>query len=144
MEAGYTHLDTAAVYQNEEVVGAALAECFSKGKKREEIFVTTKLYHDKFDDVEGAIKESLTKLGLDYVDLYLIHWPMMYYAKKPLHQLWPDMEALVEKGLTKSIGLSNFNTQLIFDLLSYAKIKPVANQIELNPQCTQTEIVKFL
>jgi len=85
------------------------------------------MWHDKFHDVEGGLRESLGKLGLDHVDLYLIHWPMMFYAKRPLHQLWPDMEALVEKGLTKSIGVSNFNTQLLWDLMSYCKIKPVVN-----------------
>jgi len=65
MTAGYTHIDTAMIYKNEEVVGAALAECFEKGKKREEIFVTTKLWHSQYADVEGAMRESLKKLGLD-------------------------------------------------------------------------------
>lgn len=146
MTAGYAHIDTAMIYKNEEVVGAALAECFQKGKKREDIYVTTKLWHTQYADVEGAMRESLKKLGLDYVDLYLIHWPLMYYSdpQKPLHVLWPEMEALVSKGLTKSIGVSNFNTQLIWDLLTYAKIKPVCNQIELNPQNPQVDLVKFL
>ena len=110
MEAKYCHVDTASIYGNEKVVGQALKECFSKGKKREDIFVTTKLWHTQYYDPELAIKESLKRLGLEYVDLYLIHWPMMYYAKKPLHKLWPDMENLVDKKLAKSIGLSNFNT----------------------------------
>ena len=75
------------------------------------------------------MKESLTKLKLDYVDLYLIHWPANYFStpKKPMHELWREMESLVDKGLTKSIGLSNFNTQLILDILTYAKHRPVAN-----------------
>ena len=110
MKCGYAHLDTATIYRNEEVVGEALAESFAQGKKREDIFVTTKLWQTDFDNVEGAIRESLGKLKLDYVDAYLVHWPAMYFAKKPLHVLWPEMEALVEKGLTKSIGVSNFNT----------------------------------
>jgi diketogulonate reductase-like aldo/keto reductase len=80
MTAGYTHIDTAMIYKNEEVVGEALAECFQKGKKREDIFVTTKLWHSQYADVEGAMRESLKKLGLDFVDLYLIHWPMGYYS----------------------------------------------------------------
>lgn len=77
----------------------------------------------------------MKKLGVDYIDLYLIHFPLGFYAepRKPLHILWAEMEALVEKGLVKSIGVSNFNTQLIWDLLTYCKIKPVVNQIELNP-----------
>jgi len=84
---------------------------------------------------------------MEYVDLYLIHWPSGYYAKptpKPLHVMWAQMEDLVAKGLTKSIGVSNFNTQLIWDLLSYAKIPPVVNQIELNVICQQKELVRFL
>ena len=144
MKAGYCHLDTANIYQNEEVVGEALMECFKQGKKREDIFVTTKLWTTGWSDVEAACRESLAKLQLEQVDLYLVHWPVMFYAKKPLHVLWPEMEALIDKGLTKSIGVSNFNTQLIWDLLTYCKIKPVANQIELNPQCPQVELVRFL
>eukprot|EP00355_Strombidium_rassoulzadegani_P006861 CAMPEP_0168615674 /NCGR_PEP_ID=MMETSP0449_2-20121227/4627_1 /TAXON_ID=1082188 /ORGANISM="Strombidium rassoulzadegani, Strain ras09" /LENGTH=281 /DNA_ID=CAMNT_0008656423 /DNA_START=34 /DNA_END=879 /DNA_ORIENTATION=+ len=146
MEAGYCHIDTAFIYKNEEVVGEALAECFAKGKLRSEVFVTTKLWHSQYGDVEGAIKESLQKLKLDYVDLYLIHWPLGYYSepKAPVHKIWPQMESLVEKGLTKSIGVSNFNNQLVWDLLTYAKILPVCNQVELNPQCPQPEVVKFL
>ena len=75
--------------------------------------------------------------------MYLIHWPASYISKKPLHVLWPEMEALVEKGLVKSIGVSNFNTQLLWDLLTYAKIQPACNQIELNPQSVQSELVRF-
>jgi len=129
MEAGYTHIDTATVYNNEEIIGEALAECFAKGKKREDIFVTTKLWHSGYGDVQGTLKSSLEKLKLDYVDLYLVHWPLGYYAdpKKPLHVLWPEMEALVDQGLSKSIGVSNFNTQLLWDLMCYCKIKPVCN-----------------
>ena len=146
MEAGYRHIDTATCYNNEDIVGEALAECFAKGLKREEIFVVTKIWHSDYGDVEGTIKKSLKLLQIDYLDLYLIHWPMGYYAdpQKPMHVLWPEMEALVGKGLTKSIGVSNFNTQLLWDLLTYAKIKPVCNQVELNPQCVQDELVKFL
>lgn len=128
VEAGYRHLDCAMIYKNEELVGEALKEIFAAGIKREEIYITTKLWHSGYNDVEAACRESLTKLGLDYVDLYLIHWPVGFYTepKMPLHKLWPNMEALIEKGLTKSIGLCNHNTQMIWDLLCYAKIKPVA------------------
>lgn len=135
MEAGYKHIDTASCYTNEDTVGEALTECLSKGKSRSDIYVTTKLWHTDYKDPEAALRKSLKLLNLEYVDLYLIHWPMGYYAepRKPLHVLWAELEELVAKGLTKSIGLSNFNTQLIWDLLSYCKIKPVANQIELNP-----------
>jgi diketogulonate reductase-like aldo/keto reductase len=104
------------------------------------------LWHDEYADVEGALKRSLERLKLDYVDMYIIHWPMGYYSepRKPVHALWPEMEALVEKGLTKGIGVSNYNTQMIWDLLCYCKIKPACNQIELNPQCPQVELVRFL
>ena len=110
MQAGYQHLDTASIYGNEEIVGEAIEESIKQGKKREDIYVTTKIWHPEYADVEGAIKRSLAKLKLDYVDMYLVHWPASYASKKPLHVLWPEMEALVEKGLVKSIGVSNFNT----------------------------------
>ena len=84
-------------------------------------------------------------MQLDYVDLYIIHWPSGYWnGKIPLHVLWPKLEALVDQNLTKSIGISNFNIQLVADLLTYARIKPVVNQIELHPLNPQTELVKFL
>jgi len=127
MKVGYVHIDTAKIYKTEEYIGEALKECFNRGKKREDIWVTTKLWHNDYHNVEGALKSSLEKLQLDYVNVYLIHFPMMYYGKKSLHQLWGEMEALVDKGLTKSIGVSNFNAQIIWDLLSYCKIKPVVN-----------------
>ena len=80
MQAGYTHLDTATVYKNETTIGEAIQECFSQGKKREDLYVTTKLAHSGYNDVDGQIKQSLKELQLDYVDLYLIHWPAGYYA----------------------------------------------------------------
>ena len=98
MQAGYTHIDTASLYGNEDIIGEALQECFAQGKKREDLFITTKIWHSEYNDVQGAIKQSLAKLQLDYVDLYLVHWPLGYYAnpQKPLHVLWPEMEALVD------------------------------------------------
>ena len=91
MNAGYLHIDNAMRYKNEEVVGEALAECFDLGKKREDLFITTKIFYKQYNDVEGAIRETLNKLKLDYVDLYLIHWPLGYYSEPqmPLHQVWP-------------------------------------------------------
>jgi len=144
-EAGYIHIDTASIYKNEEKVGEALKALFASGKKREDIFVTTKIWHSDHNDAHAALKTSLTKLGLDYVDLYLVHWPIGGYADPacPLHKLWPQMEALVEQGLTKSIGVSNFNVQLLLDLLTYAKIKPVCNQVELHPLNQQDGLLAF-
>ena len=135
LECGYRHVDTASAYNNEDVVGEALQEVFSRGVNREDVFVTTKLWHTHYHDVEGALRASLQKLKLQYVDLYLIHAPLGYYSepKMPMHVLWEEMEKLVEKGLAKSIGVSNFTAQMIWDLLSYCKIQPVCNQIELNP-----------
>ena len=110
LEAGYRHVDTASAYKNEEVIGDALADVFKAGIKREEIFVTTKLWHKDYHDVEGALRTSLAKLKLEQVDLYLIHAPLGYYSepRMPMHVLWGKMEKLLEAGLTKSIGVSNF------------------------------------
>jgi alcohol dehydrogenase (NADP+) len=144
--AGYRHIDCAKIYGNEKEVGEDLAQVFSEGKcKREELFVTTKLWHDDYADPEAALRSQLKNLQMDYVDLYIIHWPIGYFqGKVPLHVLWPKLEKLVELGLTKAIGVSNFNIQLLADLLTYAKIRPQCNQIELNPLVPQTEMVKFL
>jgi diketogulonate reductase-like aldo/keto reductase len=98
------------------------------------------------------MKESLNSLGLTYVDLYLDHWSYNFFDDKetgkqvgpvPLHVFWPMMEDLVNKGLTKSIGVSNYNVQLLSDLLSFAKIKPVVNQFECHPYLTSRELVKY-
>ncbi len=99
------------------------------GIKREEIFVTTKIWFEEYENPENALRESLKRLKLDYVNLYLIHWPIGFFAlpKKPLHLLWKELELLVDKGLTKSIGVSNVNMQLMLDLLCYARIKPAVN-----------------
>ena len=127
---GYRHIDTAWLYQNEGLIGEALHEIFQKGAiKREDIFLVTKIWPSQFDNPEAAIRDSLTKLKLDFVDLYLIHWPASYFSasKKPLHLLWQQLEALVDKGLVKSLGVSNFNVQLLQDLLCYARHRPVCN-----------------
>ena len=146
LKAGYRHIDTASEYENEHIIGDALKECFAQGVKRDELFISTKIWHTEINDVQGTIKGSLKRLGVEYVDLYMVHWPYHYYAtpKKPMHKLWAEMEELVDQGLTKSIGVANFNVQLIWDLLTYCRIKPVCNQIELNPQCAQPELVRFL
>ena len=152
MTAGYVHIDTAQIYgvdgkpSSETVVGEGLQECFKQGKKREDVFITTKMWNKNFHDPEAALAESLKKLQLEYVDLFLIHIPNGFDCdpKIPVHVLWPKMEALVDKGMTKSIGVSNFNGQMVRDLLCYARHKPVVNQIELNPQCCQVNLVDFL
>lgn len=148
VDAGYRHIDTAKIYRNEEAVGEDLARVFKEHGdkiKREDLFITTKIWHDEYADPEAAIRESLRKLQLDYVDLYLIHWPVgFFHGKVPMHVLWAKLEKLVELGLTKAIGVSNFNVQLLADCLSYAKIKPQVNQVELNPLCVQEDLVAFM
>ena len=139
---GYRHIDTATLYGNEDDIGEALQECMAAGVKREDLFITTKLWHTDKNDIEGALKTSLAKLKLDYVDLYLVHWmrPLIDFdggewkiISPPNHVVWTGMEALVEKGLTKSIGVSNCTIPLLYDILAGCKIKPVVNQIECHP-----------
>ena len=92
------------------MIGAAIQEAYRQGKTRKDFYVVTKLTHADYGNPQEALETSLSKLQLDYVDMQLIHWPASYYAKKPLHILWPEMESLVDMKLTKSIGVSNFNT----------------------------------
>jgi diketogulonate reductase-like aldo/keto reductase len=115
-------------------VGNALRAAFDKGLKREEIFVTTKLWGSDFEDPEAALLKSLKKLQLEYVDLFIIHYPSGYWnGKVPLHILWPKLEALVDKKLISSLGVANFNLQLVADMLTYTRIRPAVNYIELSP-----------
>lgn len=152
LNVGYRNIDTAMIYQNEEAIGEALQEIFASGKvKREELFITTKLWQSDKLNVEGALRESLRKLKLDYIDLYLIHWmaPTMVWEDAepikgtPTHKVWAELERLVDAGLIKSIGVSNCTTPMLLDLLTYARIKPVMNQIELHPYFVQPDLVAF-
>ncbi len=129
VKVGYRHFDTATKYGNEAALGEAINRAIAENiVTREELFVTTKLWHDDYADPEAALRLSLTKLNLQFVDLYLIHWPLTGHVNKvPMHVLWAKMEDLVSKGLTKSIGVSNFNVQLLADMLTYAKIPPAVN-----------------
>lgn len=144
LEAGYRHIDTAAVYRNEGSVGEAIR---LSGIPREEIFVTTKLWNDKhsYDGAMEAIDTSLKTLGLDYVDLYLIHWPNPVAIrdswKEGNAEAWRAMEEMLESGKVRSIGISNFMPHHIEALLETAKVKPMVNQIFLNPSDQQKETV---
>lgn len=128
LKVGYRHIDTAAIYGNEEGVGAAIAK---SGIPREELFITTKLWNDRHEDAEAALQESLDKLGLDYVDLYLIHWPSTRTGN--FKAAWKSLEALQKQGLTKSIGVANFTVKNMEDLAMTAAVSPAVNQIELHP-----------
>lgn len=146
LKAGYRHIDTAAIYKNEESVGRAIVK---SGIPREDLFVTTKLWNDQrtYEAARKAIDESLERLGLDYVDLYLIHWPNPKQHRENWQAVneesWRAMEEAVEAGKIKAIGVSNFHPHHLAPLLETAKIKPVVNQIYLNPSDQQEELVKF-
>ena len=150
VDVGYRHIDTATLYGNEEIIGNALQECFEKGIKREEIFITTKVWRTDYDRIEEELKGSLEKLKLDYVDLYLVHWTTTdvdwencVVKGPPMHEVWKTFEKLQADGLTKSIGVSNCNVMLFIDMLAGAKVKPVMNQIENNPYLAQNRLVEF-
>ena len=149
---GVRLIDTAAVYGTEKGVGKGIKKAIEQGiVKREDLFIVTKL--SKFDtkNPELAIKNSLKMLDLNYVDLYLLHWPKFYDCigknKKtnlvPMHVIWPNLENLVKKGYTKYIGVSNFNVQSLLNLLSFCKIKPLVNEIEFHPYLYQKKLVEF-
>jgi diketogulonate reductase-like aldo/keto reductase len=151
VDLGYRHIDTATLYGNEEIIGEALQEIFEKGIKREELFITTKLWSTDHKDAEGALKTSLAKLKLDYVDLYLIHftvpdvdWTTFEIKGPSIHKVWSDLEKLNEAGLAKSIGVSNCSVMLFLDIAAGAKIRPAVNQIESNPYFSQTQLIETL
>ncbi|KAL0859326.1 hypothetical protein ABMA27_011126 [Loxostege sticticalis] len=151
LNVGYRHIDTAAIYETEAEIGEALKMKLDNGElKREDLFITTKLWntHHKREQVSEALKESLKKLGLDYVDLYLVHWPMGLnedYTESDTDYMdtWRGMEDVHRLGLAKSIGVSNFNKEQLTRLLREGSIKPSALQIEVHPQIIQKELVGF-
>ena len=148
---GYRHIDTAAVYRNEEAVGIGLMKAMTElNLSREDVFVTTKLWPggllkvDKVKDFEGSIKsfeKSLFKLGLDYIDLYLIHSP---HAKKKRIEQWQALIDIKERGKVKHIGVSNWGINHIEELLENNLPLPDANQIELHPWSQKPELVNYL
>lgn len=138
LSVGYRHVDTAMIYSNEEAVGRAIRD---SGIPREEIFLTTKLWNDdqRSGEVEEAIDASLKRLGMDYVDLYLVHWPVrMTYVS-----VWKKMEAVYKSGKAKAIGVSNYKTHHLADLLKEAKVIPAVNQIECYPYLSQAATIQF-
>lgn len=146
LKAGYRHIDTAAIYGNEASVGRAIKD---SGVPREELFVTTKLWNDAhgYEEAKAAFALSLEKLGLDYVDLYLIHWPNPVALRDQWEETnaaaWRAMEELYAEGKARAIGVSNFMVHHLEALLKTAKVVPMANQIRLAPGVYQEEIVEW-
>jgi diketogulonate reductase-like aldo/keto reductase len=142
LDAGYRHIDTAAMYGNETEVGAALKRAIASGLvRREEVFVTTKLWNSDhgYDEALRAFDASRRRLGLDQVDLFLLHWPV---PQRRLHS-WRALERILGDGRCRAIGVSNFMVDHLEELLSHAKVPPAVNQIELHPWCQQRDVVAF-
>ncbi|PJN02701.1 oxidoreductase [Streptomyces sp. CB01201] len=136
IESGYRSIDTAAIYENERGTGKAVA---ASGVAREELFITTKLWNSEqgYDSTLRAFDASLDKLGLDYVDLYLIHWPVP--AKDAYVDTYKAFEKILKDGRARSVGVSNFQPEHLERLLGETSVVPAVNQIELHPQLAQTE-----
>jgi len=159
IEAGYRHIDCASAYDNEPEIGSVLTALFENNVvKREEIFITSKLWNTKHkkEHVRSSCEKTLKDLNLKYLDLYLIHWPIAFDHDKPkdnngkwnivyisIQETWRAMEELQEAGLVKGIGVSNMTAIMLSDLLGYAKIPPVVNQVEMHPYLPQDNLVKF-
>jgi methylglyoxal/glyoxal reductase len=135
---GYKAIDTAAIYKNEEGVGQAIKE---SGVPREELFITTKVWNSDqgYETTLQAFETSMEKLGLEYLDLYLIHWP----GKTKYKETWKALEKLYKDGRVRAIGVSNFQVHHLEDLISEAEIKPMVNQVEYHPHLTQTELLAY-
>jgi alcohol dehydrogenase (NADP+) len=160
---GYRHFDCASVYDNEAEIGTALREIFRNGIRREDFWITSKLWNDKHgeDDVIASCRQSLADLRLDYLDLYLVHWPFPNFhppgcdvssrspgAKPYIHEnfmkTWRKMEELVDLGLVRHIGTSNMTIPKLKLLLRDARVKPAVNEMEMHPHFQQPELFQFV
>ncbi|MEK3750495.1 aldo/keto reductase [Paenibacillus sp. FSL E2-8871] len=139
---GYRSIDTAAIYQNETGVGQAIKEALQDNNlSREELFVTSKVWTADmgYEETIAAYEASLAKLGLEYLDLYLIHWPV----KGKYKETWRALETLYKEGRVKAIGVSNFQIHHLEDVMKDAEIKPMVNQVELHPYLSQQALLSF-
>ena len=161
LEIGYRHLDCAAIYGNENEVGEGIAESIQKGiLTREELWVTSKLWNNAHQEsaAQPALEKTLNDLGLDYLDLYLIHWPVAFQPEvvfpenedgylslsdAPITETWGAMQALQAKGLSKHIGVSNFSIRKLKELIAMGGQIPEMNQVELHPYLQQQALVDF-
>jgi alcohol dehydrogenase (NADP+) len=160
---GYRHFDCASVYGNEDKIGEMFRKLFQSGIRRDEVWITSKLWNDKHDekDVVASCKKSLSDLQIDYLDLYLVHWPFpnhhppgcdvgtrsphaVPYIHENYMRTWHKMEELVDRGLVRHIGTSNMTVPKMELVLRDARIKPIANQMELHPHFQQPEFFRYL
>lgn len=161
VKVGYRHIDCAAIYGNEQEIGQAFRDLFKKGiVKRSDLWITSKLWNSAHleADVIPACKKTLTDLQLDYLDLYLVHWPValkpgtgfpisadefLSLEHVPIHKTWNKMEEIREKGLARHIGVSNFSVPKIKQLLNTCVVSPEVNQVEMHPYLQQPDMVDF-
>lgn len=138
IELGYRHIDTAMIYENEEAVGKAISD---SGVAREDIFLTTKLWNEDIrrDNAQKAIDTSLKKLGVDYVDLYLVHWPV----KGKYVSVWEEMEKIYASGKAKAVGVSNYLQHHLEEVLAMKSLVPAVNQLEHHPYLVQNDLMKY-